>query len=293
MSEQNGVTVRPAPAALFERYERAGRKGHRFADGSILWDNGEREYPTSGKTDDQKRAEARQLADGGPVLPQKPGVSSEEVQALEHLGAIIADPVRVAELRRGTARANAGKPPSEARELMPSAAEIASDFRQQAKTLLEREIDRLEELKALAMAGQVEIHVNGLPSMRRNPPMDLHELVLETIRVSDLGNPDQLIGQLRKVRAWTSGTPRVDELPYPPPDGYPADGVAPPMPEPASQDGLNRASDAVLPGGAPTTYPAPNDPLAPPPATGPPLPPAAQSAARAEAKARAATRTRK
>ena len=122
-------------------------------------------------------------------MPQKPGVSSEEVLALERLGAVIADPVRVAELRRGTAKANAGKPPSEARELMPSAAEIASDFRQQAKTLLERQIDRLEELKALAMAGQVDIHVGGMPSMRRNPPMDLHELVLETIRVSDWAIP--------------------------------------------------------------------------------------------------------
>lgn len=271
MSDTDGVTVRPCDAAPPEPFERAGRKGHRFADGSILWDNGEREYPVSGKTDDQKRAEARAFADGEPVVPQKPGVSIEEVQALERLGAVIANPLRVAELRRGTARANAGKPPAEARSLTPSAAEITSDFRQQAKTLLEREIDRLEELKTLAIAGQIEIHEAGLPPNGRNPPMLLHELVLEAIRVSNSGHPDQLLAQLRKLRRWTAaGSPRIDELPYPPPDGYPADGVAPPMPDPASQEGLNRASQSVLPGGAPTTYPTPQDPLAPPPVA-PPL----------------------
>jgi hypothetical protein len=283
------VSVRPIPVAPFERYERAGRRGHKFSDGSILWDNGEREYPTSGKTDEQKRNEAR-LAAGEDIQPTKPGVSNEEVRALESVGFLIADPHKMAQLRRADAKANAGKPPAEERALAPSHNEVVSNFRSEAKRLLEREIDRLEELKTMAIAGQIELAIGGVPLVGRNPPMQLHELVLETIRLSDQGNPDQLLAQLRKVRQWTSfGAPRVDELPYPPPDGYPSGGTAPPLPPPDSQPGLNPASQALGPGGQPTVYNAPTDPLAPPPVTGP----LTIDQQKAQAKVKAASRQKK
>ena len=264
-----------AENAPYEAIERAGRKGYKFHDGSILWADGEKEVPTSGKSDEQKRNEAR-VAAGASLEPTKPGVSSAEMAAIEAIGRKIADPAALMALRKANAKAHAGKPPGNGDDaLPPSLNELQSNFRVEAKHLLEREIDRIEELKVLAMSGAIQIAQNGAFYPGRNPAMALHEAILTAIRVADTGNPNQLLAELRKLQGWTVlAEPRIDELPYPPPDGYPTGGPgvgpAPPIPPPISNPGLNRASDALQPGGQPTEYNAPKDPLAPPPVT-PPL----------------------
>jgi hypothetical protein len=190
----------PQPGMM--RIEKAGKKGYQFTDGSILWDDGEKEVPTSGISDEQKQREAREAA-GDIYGVTKQGVSDSELASLGADMASIGTPEALMSTRKAAAKLAAGKKPSENDKILPpTEVELKQGLRMKAKQLLEREIDRLEELKTLAIAGTVEIELHGVPVNRSNPPMALHEAILTYLRVADSGNPSQMHDMLRAARGW-------------------------------------------------------------------------------------------
>ncbi len=260
---------------LYEPIERAGRRGLRFPDGAILWDDGEKEVPTSGLSDLQKRNEARNAAIGEPLVPTRVAVSDAEVAELDRLARVLSDPGKLLAERKEAAKERARRKPAGKEEADPAALadearvggeaserplpaslnEIGSAFRLKAKLLLEREITRLEELVGQAIAGQIELSLNGLRVTDRNPPMRLHEVILATVRIADAASVPAIMTQLREIRSWGTWTGVQDSgLPAPPPDGYPA-SVPVELPPATSNPGIQRGSSVVHDGGQPTEYP--------------------------------------
>lgn len=200
--EQDSTTAPGAPVPGMERIEKAGKTGWRFTDGSVLWDDGEKEVPTSGLSDEQKRNEARSAA-GDLYGVTKSGVSDVEISGLGTDLATIGTPEALMATRKAAAKALAAKKPSETGKLLPpTEVEMRQALRMKAKQLLEREIDRLEELKTLAIAGTVELLYQGLPPARPNPSMALHEAILTYLKVADSGDPVQMHDILRAARDW-------------------------------------------------------------------------------------------
>lgn len=209
-----------------ERVEKAGRRGWRFVDGAILWDDGEKEVPVSGLSDAEKRAEAMRAALGEP--PQlKSGPSQAEIDALQAQTRDLRNPSAVLRERKAYAKRKAGEKPAEGRGEAEKALEDAPksleerthDARKTARALLDAEIDRCEELKTLATGGGlILLHQNAVAPWP-NPPMRLHETILLALRAIDSGNPIDMLEALGELRAWT-GTfevpqPRSDPVDTP------------------------------------------------------------------------------
>jgi hypothetical protein len=192
------------PAPGMERLEKAGKKGWKFTDGSILWDDGEKEVPTSGLSDEFKRAEAR-IAAGDLYGVTKTGITDQELAHLQADHASMPSSDKILEVRKADAKKRAGHKPDELRAPPPTEVEYQQGLRLRTKQMLEREIDRLEELKTLAIAGTVELTVDGHAAAtvhRSNPPMALHEAVLGYLRISDQGSPQQMLKALEDARRW-------------------------------------------------------------------------------------------
>ena len=240
-----------ATSAAPERIDKAGRQGWRFADGAILWDDGEKEVPTSGLSDEQKRAEARRMAGDSPEMT-KAGVSQHEIAAIEAVVAIANDPERLLAMRKAGAKARSGKKPENQADLPPTDVELKANLRIEVKKLLERELDRADELKTMAIAGQIELGRGGARVGGGNPPMQLHEAMLTAMRVSDSGTPEQMLQQLQGLRAWHPHD--VDPGLPNPPSGMPDVPVV--IPPPPDTGATPQASRDVKDGGKPTEYPA-------------------------------------
>jgi hypothetical protein len=190
-----------APQPGIERIEKAGKMGWRFTDGAILWDDGEKEVPTSGLSDEQKRLDAR-LAAGEVYGVSKPGVSDGEFTALQAAHASLPPPEQILASRKAEAKKRAGQKPEPDKPLPPTEVELNQALRRRTHQLLEREIDRLEELKSLSIAGTVVLTRDGLDLGPRNPPMELHTAVLGYLRIADQGNPQQMLKALQEARGW-------------------------------------------------------------------------------------------
>lgn len=243
------------------RIDRVGRQGWLYPDGSVIWDDGEKEVPTSGLSDERKRAMARAEVDGENVTPQKVGPTREEIAALGLEASPLAEPEAALARRRAAAKDAASRKPGSQSEgvhpIPPSRDEVESDLRRKARRLLEREIDRLEELKDLAIAGQLELWLDGVKVTRNNPPMQLHNAVLEAIRVSDTGRPAAMVKILHDLAGWQGAAPTVeDTLPYPPPDG-----MSGPIDLPVNDAQQPSGTGAVGSGGK-SPLPAPEPPAA-------------------------------
>lgn len=244
----------PVGQPASERIEKAGRTGWRFADGAILWDDGEKEIPTSGISDEAKRAEARRQAGDAPELSKK-GVSQAEINAVTNDLALLSDPEKLLQSRKAAAKERAGRKPAPGeRELPPSDVELQHNARISVKKLLERELDRTDELKNAAIAGQLELGRSGIKVPGGNPPMQLHEAMLTAMRVSDSGTAEQMLMQLQSLRGWhaldlSDADPGLPN----PPSGMPLPPVVIP-PDPDSGT-IPQASRVTGPGGKPTEYP--------------------------------------
>ena len=256
-AEEQLARDKPQPT----RIDRVGRQGWLYPDGSVIWDDGEKEVPTSGLSDEHKRAMARAEVDGGNVTPQKVGPTREEIAALGLEASPLAEPEAALARRRAAAKDAASKKPGSQSEgvhpIPPSRDEVESDLRRKARRLLEREIDRLEELKDLAIAGQLELWLDGVKVTRNNPPMQLHNAVLEAIRVSDTGRPAAMVKILHDLAGWQGAAPTVeDTLPYPPPDG-----LSGPIDLPVN-DAQQPAGTGAIGSGGKSPLPVPEPPAA-------------------------------
>ena len=227
------------PEGTTRRIDRAGRLGWELKDGAILWDDGEKEVPPSGLSDDAKRQQA--LADAG-VLPPQPtrtGPSRAEIAELEGQAiALAGNERRLAERKKLARDAASLKPGQDRPATMPVAQnDLENLVRRDAKRLLDREIDRLEELKQLAVAGHVSLVRDGILQTRNNPPLILHEVILSAIQASDSAPPVTMVRLLKDLGGWQGMTP-TDEI------ALPSDG-----PPPDDTERINLATQARQPSG--------------------------------------------
>jgi len=233
-----------------ERLDVAGRMGWRLPDGSTLWDDGEKEVPTSGLSDEQKRNQAR-IDAGEAWAPSHNGVTDRELAELRTSVTLAGDPEKALEKRKAAAKARSGqKPGPNDPDLPPTDVEIAGNLRIEAKKLLEREIDRLEELKSMAIAGLVILSRHNVAVPGGNPPMRLHDQVLQLLKVADSGSPRQMLEALEEARAWASLTSDPGSGLPNPPAGQPIIAVIPPQQDVGN---LPQASRVTGPGGKPET----------------------------------------
>lgn len=233
------------------RIDVAGRKGWRLSDGSTLWDDGEKEVPTSGLSDEHKRNLAR-IAAGEAWEPTVNAVSDTEITALKAHFAPADDPEAPLELRKAAARTRSSHKSGAEPVLTPDQVRI------EAHKLLEREIDRLEELKSMAIAGLLLLAHGGVRVPGGNPPMRLHEVVLTLLRTADSGSAAEMVKALETARAWqplSADLHDAETLPQPPGGPLKPVTIPPVFPDGSTQQG----SDAVNRGGQPTE-PPPDEP---------------------------------
>ena len=243
------------------RIDVGGRKGWKLSDGATLWDDGEKEVPTSGLSDETKRAQAR-IDAGDAYAPAQKGVSGEEVKAIRGVMEVAGDPDKLRDYRKATAKAKIGRKPENERDLPVSDVEIRQNLRIEAKKLLEREIDRLEELKSMAIAGLVLLARDEIVVPGGNPPMRLHEAVLTILKVADSGTPEEMIGALEAARTWQALSAEArDATTLPQPPGGPLKPAVVPPPDDTAR--TPQASRDLQGGGKPTEYP-PTPPKPPP-----------------------------
>lgn len=201
------MTQPPAPTAT--RIE-SPRPGWQMSDGSVVYDDGEKVVPTSGKSDAQKREEALRAALGDLPGPQVPGADGETINRVRSEAARLEAAVEVDAARLQRVKEIAALQPAASEEVArkrvksvpPSAAEQAATLRAEVRRLVDAEAARVEELKELALRGGIVLARDGLP-VAGNGAQQVHERLIEAITAAERGDVTKATAALAELRRWS------------------------------------------------------------------------------------------
>jgi anti-sigma28 factor (negative regulator of flagellin synthesis) len=194
------LTLPPNPEEGASRITRGTRQGWKLVSGVVIWDDGEKEMPTSGKSDAEKRAEALAIAMG--TLPAlSAGADSAAIEQLRVRSAGTADP-EVNERRKTAAKAKAAAPGQD--KTIPLSAEaVAQDLRVEARQLVGLEVSRVEQLKELAIENTLSVGRDGHPVLG-NVPQQLHDAILAALSAVERGDLAHTAAALAELKRWTA-----------------------------------------------------------------------------------------
>jgi hypothetical protein len=194
------TTLPPDPEEGASRITRGTRQGWKLVSGVVIWDDGEKEMPLSGKSDAEKRAEALAIAMG--TLPAlSAGASAADIEQLRTRAAATADP-EVNERRKVAAKARSAAPQQD-KTIPPTAEAVAQDLRVEARTLVGLEVSRVEQLKELAIENTLSVGRDGHPVLG-NVPQQLHDAILAALSAVERGDLAHTAAALAELKRWTA-----------------------------------------------------------------------------------------
>jgi hypothetical protein len=185
------------------------RQGWKMPDGSILYDDGEKEVPASGKSDAEKRAEALKVALGETTGPVQPGASKAAIAEARTEIARLSMGLDINEKRQKRAKEVSALEPAATRdeararlaEEVPSAEQQQVYLRQTVRGLVNDEALRIEELKQLAMQGGIVLTRDGLP--RKKGVQELHDHLIEALNCAERGDTAKAAAALAELKRWS------------------------------------------------------------------------------------------
>lgn len=166
------MTLTIEPVAGAERVTVGVRQGWKRPDGVIVFDDGEKVMPMSGLSDQQKRDEALKAALGEVAPPAEVGAPAKDV----------------AKLRSEAAG--------------PERPETEAGLRQRARALVDLEVPRIEELKALAARPGVLLARDG-SAVKGNALAVLHNHLIEAVSCAERGDVPKTAAALAELRRWS------------------------------------------------------------------------------------------
>jgi len=186
------------------------RSGWKLRSGVIVFDDGEKVMPLSGLSDSEKRDQALKAALGEVAPPQEPGVPDEAVRELRLGAAQLSDTGAINERRKDAAREMAKLRPGKDQaaidklqeSLPPTAEALSAGLRQRARALVDLEVPRIEELKALASRPGVLLSRDAI-AVPGNALAILHNHLVEAVSCAERGDVTRTAAALAELRRWS------------------------------------------------------------------------------------------
>ena len=193
-----------------ERVTVGQRQGWKLPNGVIVFDDGEKVMPVSGLSDQAKRDQALKAALGEVEAPQEAGVPDEAVRELRLGAAQLADTSKINESAQGcrqgdgqaASRQGPGGDRQAAGELAAFCRSVGGGLARRARELVDLEIPRIEELKALGSRPGVLLCRDDV-AVPGNALVILHNHLVEAVSCAERGDVTRTAAALAELRRWS------------------------------------------------------------------------------------------